>query len=268
MVPLINMRKALLYIIKIMKLSLTTELAYKMDFIWFIFMMPVFLASEIFGIYFIFAAGGSGTIAGFTMTEFLFVSSIAAFNWIISSFSPLSSGRITSQIITGDLDTYLLKPISPALSIWFQKIYMKRFLMLFVRIIVLMCLIVFGHISLSLGQISSIAFIVVTSVILYHTFFIFGDSLCFWFSKLEMNEMLFELTEQTVYYPASIYPDIMRKLCTFVIPIFLISNPVYLVLKNTYTFWDMMFTLCMVLLWVGIAGLTWTKGQRIYESAN
>lgn len=262
------MKKILRYLRRTLRMSFLLNLEYRMDLIWFLFMMPVFLASELLGIYFIFVAGNITTIAGFTFKEFLFVSSLSALAWMLTSLTAIGAGLIVRQINDGKLDIFLLKPLPLFTAVMGQKFYVKRFLQIFVRIILLFCIVYFGQMTFTIKEIFLIIYIFLTTLILYFSIFIAIESVTFWIPKFDGAEFLFEFIDQVIYYPAGIYPDIFRNVLTYIVPIFLLANPVYLVLQNTYQRKDMLITFLLTILWIIIAKIVWSTGQRAYQSAN
>ncbi|MFN7161237.1 MAG: ABC-2 family transporter protein [Candidatus Gracilibacteria bacterium] len=262
------MKKILRYLSRTLHMSFLLNAAYRMDFIWFVIMMPVFLASELLGIYFLFAAGNLERIAGFTFVEFVFVSSLAALTWMFTSLSAIGAGLIVRQINSGHIDMFLLKPLPFSIAVIGQKFYIKRFLQIFVRIIILICVLYFGKLTLSILQVFQILYVLATSLILYYALFIAAESLSFRFANLDMGNVLYDTIDQTTYYPAAVYPAMMRFIFTYILPIFLLVNPVYLILKNEYSFTHVITAFVITFLWILIAWYFWTEGKNAYESAN
>lgn len=263
------MKKHFRYLRRISRLSLLKAMAYPINFLWFFCLAPVFLASEMLGYYFLFTAGNIETVAGFSLAQIVFVSSCAALiSFFCTLFTILTDGTVTSQIVRGEIDHIYLKPLHSFIMIWGQQSSPITFILLLIRIAILMIVIIYGPIILSFHQLLETIYIFFTSIILLHCVYISSEALAFWFPNLDMNEYTYLCTHDMLDYPSSIYPSFFRNITTYIFPFFLISNPLFLVLNNSYTLYDALLTLVQIVIWVTITALLWIYGQRRYTSAS
>lgn len=249
-------------------MSAMQPLMYPNDFIASLLMMPVFLCISISGTYLIFYANSGHLIAGVSIYEMLFVEIFSALIWLFSTITPLGNGMIGFQIISGGLDRFILQPLPGFLSIFFQKLYIQKFILICIRIVLLLLVLFLGHFTFSLIQLLQLLFILVTSMILLHSIFIFGEALNFWFPNSNFSQHFFQYAQNYTDYPSKIYPDFFVKIFTYLIPLFLIGNPVYFILKNEFTLTFFYIIVGISILWTAIACILWQTGKKHYQSAN
>lgn len=262
------MKKYLRYLRRILHMSLIQLLIYPGDFFWSIFMMPIRILVSVLSIYFVLAVSTQHTLAGLSIYHLLFVGSSTSLIWYMSTFTPLGVGRIGSQIISGKLDGYLLKALPPFICIIFQDIFIHRIIQILIHLLMLTVIIIVGHIHFNLWQIFQILFVSLSSSILLHSIFLLGDALYFWFPNHNFSDFFLAHADNFARYPASIYPNPLRFFFIFILPAFLIGNPLYEVIQNTYTLPLFFTTIILMIFWLVLAIVAWSSGIKIYESAN
>lgn len=265
----IDMKKHFRYIQHIFSLSIQKNLAYPKDLFWFLLFTPVFLFTEALGLYLIFTVNGSQSIMGFTFLDGYFISSIIALIWMLSAvLTQVSTGKITHDILHGGLDYILLKPISPFVALWFQQSEPKKIPLLLLRVLILLCIFYYGNYSFSPLQYGALLSILLTSILLFHCFFLCSEHLAFFLPSFNGNMLTFQLVDTFTFFPPTIYPKPLIGFFSIILPFFLVGVPVYAIINNTYTWGDFFLSWSLTILWSTLTYLLWKEGVKRYISAN
>ncbi len=173
------------------------------------------------------------------------------------------------RIINGGLDKFLVRPMNTLFAILFERVSVVYFLEQFIASIILIGIIL-GHysISVAIGDVVCSLLILVIGVVIYH--FVYGivTFLAFWVGKVGVfRAIIFGLAESK-QYPITIFPDKLRSLLTFVIPVALISYyPTVIFLGKMKV--GICFLLQISILFIVIFSIfrfVWCKGLKRYEA--
>lgn len=262
------MKKHLRYISLIFFLSLRQERAYPLDNFILFFSKPLLIGLEFLGVYFLYTASGNSSIAGFSQAQMLIVLNLSYLTFLCTTVIPPGTGITTTQISNGKLDPFFLRPQGLFFSFWTQRFYPMRLVEIALRFVYLLLVLFMGHLIITPIQWFSIGVICLLSIFLFLIFFSIGDSLSFWFPFVDFNELFFEFTDHLGYYPNTLYPKSIQLIFTYILPFFLLGNPMYQVFSGTYSLSLFGMHFLIVLCWLCIAIVLWSKGIQRYDSAN
>ena len=176
--------------------------------------------------------------------------------------------RIVRHVQNGTLDYVLLKPISSQLwlSLRFISPWGKP------SILVGLVLIVFGvinsNVKIDLLSISFAILMIISSLLILYSLWFLIATTSIWFVKVwNANEVL-RSTLVASRYPLSAYPDSLRKIFTFILPIaFLTTIPAQAILNNV-SITLISLTLFVSLIFFLISTKFWVFALRFYTSAS
>lgn len=174
-----------------------------------------------------------------------------------------------SLVREGKLDRFLCLPINTMFAVLVSQIPIVYIVQqLAVGIITFLIVCVYYNIgilisNLVIGLISLVAGILVYQMI--YAIVTFGS---FWHENIsDIRNVIFSV-EQSKYYPLSIFPDAVKKVFTFIIPVSLISYyPTKIILGQYTVTLNDVFVLCVfVSLTFLLVRFVWKRGLRRYEA--
>lgn len=184
-------------------------------------------------------------------------------------YTVLASGRIPGQILRGELDFLFLKPMRTGFLILFQQVFFYSIPSIALRAFLLVIVFIVSGISLTPLQTSYVLFVLISSLGIVSLLFAFFLGLCFYVENLaSAREFLHGLIQDTTRYPKEIYPFFWQTIGVYLIPIFLVGNPMFKVLHSEYTIIDLLTTLIIVSILSIVINLLWKEGLKRYISAN
>lgn len=234
-----------------------------------VLIVPCFMAVEMGTIFLILSAGSAKALGGYTLYEMLFVLLSSRLINEIATFSTLTSTRIPYQIVKGELDAFLCKPLSSFILIGIQQMYIKKFLGIFYDILAMIVVMLLGSINLDTTMILLGTIVFLESCCIYFCMTTAAVTLSFHFDGLkDVQDYIHETRASISNYPTTIFPGPFRFFFTYIFPIFLVATPLFQVLHNTYTFEDFIIGLSITSICILFTTALWSTGLRKYSSAN
>lgn len=74
--------------------------------------------------------------------------------------------------------------------------------------------------------------------------------------------------DQFSRYPKSVYPHALQFFLSFIIPIFVVINPIYNVIDGSFDKWKLLEITSVTAVFTILAWTVWLKGLKRYASAN
>ena len=110
-------------------------------------------------------------------------------------------------------------------------------------------------------------YILVISLVIYTILYWLAALANFYWPNFQGLLLFINNIAEVNRYPKTVYPYLMQFLLTFVFPIFLVENPIYNVLENSFS-WEMGVQMGLMTLILGMIFLIlWEDGLRRYSSA-
>lgn len=195
---------------------------------------------------------------------------IGVYTVITGLFVFISPGifSFSKKVYSGELDFYLTKPISPLITASFSKCNLGSSL---ANVGSGIFLTAWGISKLDKIRIQDLGLgllLICVGLILSYFMFLLPQLLSFWVLKVDkLNSTLWSLWDFN-NMPMMIYPNSIRFLGIYLIPVFLITNPAGYSLVGNPQLW---LTISMFVVTMALYGLflvVWKRGIKRYHSSN
>jgi ABC-2 type transport system permease protein len=229
----------------------------------------MYFVTQILLIKMLFVASGVDRIAGFSIDKIYLVFALSQISIIfVYVFIQSNTPLVINQINNGLLDFFLVKPADTKFLIMTQ-----RFVAVQVYIIILYLIVFFpylhytGVLNLTWQQFGWLFYITINSVLIHGLLLWIGAILNFVWPNFRIFHVFVNNTLDVIKYPKRIYPQVIQGFLTFLVPIFLIINPAFEVLKGSFG-WADFVNIFLITLMFGLIFLNLFKyGLRRYNSA-
>jgi ABC-2 type transport system permease protein len=210
----------------------------------------------------------TNSIAGWTRYEILML--VAYTGFIDSTYTFLANAGVgeTSLLVNqGTMDFILLKPINKQFYISFRKISIPQFYNIVIGVVLMIYFINKLNIDLNLYKIIIFIVLSVNTLFIMYNFFFIIMMLSFWFINMDF---IYGLTPEVFTIgnkPIKIYPNILQKIFTYIIPLAVAFNyPVEFLVKGLNI---QGIILCFVVSLgiFGVAQIVLRAGIKRYSSA-
>lgn len=205
-------------------------------------------------------------VNGWTENDyFILITFTNSASYIYNIFFILGHESLSENILDGNLDYYFTRPVS---SYWLIAGGSIDIPSIFNFIISFFLLITFLHKDkVTVYQLAIIIFLLISAAFMIFLLNQICLTLLFWFNGLTE---LGGIVEDFISYasrPKSIFPKLIQKLFTFVIPILLMTNISNEYLKYGITSYTIYYFVFLIMLFL-VSKALWKKGIKRYASAN
>ncbi len=261
-------RKYLFIYFLFVKNSIMSQMEYRINFIFCIFMEIAFLCIKLLYVLVVYGLGFE--VNGINAESMLlFVGTFSIMTGIYCSLFYVNFTSLAEHIRTGSLDLMMIKPIS------LQFLSTLRFIDIGMPIPNIgggLIMVIIGWHRLNLPvtpyYIFGFAFFIIIGTLLTYAIFILPQLLSFWTIKTnginEVSNGLWDFNN----VPMLLLNKYIRRFGTFIIPVFLVTNlsPLFILgrLDYFYILWEIIATV----VFLTIAKLVWNFAIRNYTSAN
>lgn len=251
---------------RIFELELSSEMAYKTNFI--IKSFALIIADLIGPIITMLIYSSSSGIPGWSFEEFILFQGTFIFVTGISHAFILAFPRIVVENVReGTFDKILTKPFNTLLYLTFSAIDIEGFAEVFAGI----GLIIFAFIKLNL-TVFSLNFLIyilimIIALLFLYSLFIIISALAFLFVRsFALFELLFKILDVS-RYPMNIYSIEMRFMFTFILPVAIVSFYPALALLGRFSIATFIEILVPVSIFFAVSLFIWNLGIKKYTSA-
>ena len=244
------------------RLNLASSLEYRASFFTQAFGMALSNSSFIFFWWIAFSQIG-GDIAGYSFADVLFIWAVTSTGFGIGSILFTNARRLTSLIVTGELDAFLLQPCNTLLNVLCAKTTLSSYGDLvygFVIMAIFYARDPGAWLWFILGSVLCGVLITAITLAAHSLSFFWGDASA-------IGQMATEFTLNFSLYPDRIYAPAVRALMYSLIPAG-IAVHVPLRLFRDYSPAVLMVSLLVSAAYCAAAGLVFYRGLRRYESGN
>lgn len=205
--------------------SVQTDIEYRADFF-------TRLAASLFGLLttvgsLAIAFHYAGQIKGWTFAQAMVLLAVYyLMDGLIEMIIAPNMREIMVQVREGTLDFVLLKPISSQFMATFRTLNIWRAANVLVG--VGLTIYTLGQLSLGVGPQQALLFGVTLAagIVVVYSFWLVLVTLTFWFVRIDNLEQIIWQAFETGRYPVEIYPNWLRMIMTYVIPVvFIITVP-------------------------------------------
>lgn len=201
-----------------LEVSLARLTIFRADFLFFFAWLSVEIIIDVAFFWVIY--GSSKGIPGWTLHELIFFVLVSGLFYDIF-FSLCGDGPLefVNNFTKGELDFTLIKPVNALFYLTFKEINLRNFS--FTRLVGLIILWPQMHFTFGVGELFIAALSMALAVFAMHSLFVVIMASVFY--TMEGNaamEAYWRLTD-AINYPKEIYPNIVGKIFTFVVPVIL-----------------------------------------------
>ena len=176
---------------------------------------------------------------------------------------------IGQMVQTGELDMYLVKPVSLQFLVTLRQWSFPMFLANFIAGSILIA--TGWHragLPVSFGRVAGFLFLLVCSNLLTYSLFLIPNLLCFWIVSARGLEAITAAMWDFNNMPQMIYGKWIQRIGTFILPVFIITNFPGLFLMGKLPFAMFLWAVAAPVLFFFLARIMWKKAVRNYSSAS
>lgn len=161
------------------------------------------------------------TVGGWNLAQIAFLwgmveMSFGFMDMIFSGFDPANFGR---RIRQGTFDQMLLRPVNLTIQVFGDEFIIRRLGRMIQGVAIFVFALILGDIEWTFVKAAYLPFVFAGLVLYFGGLFMIGATITFW--TVESVEAINILTyggSEMVAYPMHIYPDILRRTFTYIIP--------------------------------------------------
>ena len=265
-----KVNKYLKVLSRIIKMSFMKTMMYRSDFLFGTLTTMLWLLMQIFFTILLFGTSQVKTIGGLTQNQMLFglwfmeMLTMPFFFFVIRNVRNIMKG-----VNEGKLDFFFLKPLNTSFNILLQEVDASgAHVILFYTIIGIVIFCLAPQEFLDWRKILLGIYVYVTSGIIQYALFVIVASLNFYSQNFLGGWWLMVNSQDLQRYPRQIYPAFIQIFLTTIFPIFLIINPIFNIMTQTFDLQLGLHIALVALIFTIIARTIWLNGLRRYESAN
>lgn len=160
-------------------------------------------------------------LAGWSFAQIMFLLALRLLSHgLYVVFALEISGSLAQYILRGEFDRFLLKPVHPLILLMFNRIELRGLTDLVSGIVMFAVSSAMLDLSWSLGHILLLVAAVVGAFFIELSVYLLASSTSFWFNNSDaLRVVVFQLHEQYLLYPITIYGRPVQYLLTFLLPL-------------------------------------------------
>lgn len=250
------------------KNSLSAQMQYRFNFAMGILVDCVFFLNKLIYALIVYQTGSY--IEGLSPDEvLLYVGTFSIVQGLYTTFFLVNLNQtLPESIRTGDLDLYMVKPISLQFMVSCQYIELSTMIPDLLGGIVVVC-IAASRLGLEISTLNVLGYagLIVIGVMLSYGILFSIQLLAFFFIKIQaisdLTGELFGLNN----LPSKVYHKSIQFIGTFVVPIFLVTNLAPRYLMNRLGKWSAIGFICITIAILMVCRKLWKRVLRAYTSA-
>jgi ABC-2 type transport system permease protein len=250
------------------KINLQQELAYRADTIVNILTSLMWLAWELLGLGIIFS--NTNSIAGWRVGDILALLGVfKIINTFMQAIVWPNTEKFNQGIREGTLDYTFLLPVNSQLMVSFNRIVIWNAWNVLLGLgLLIVGLFVINSETPSLPSILVFLLLTISGALVIYSLWIALISLTFWFTKFDNNVTLMQALMDTGRFPSLVYPEWLRVIVTFIIPIALATTVPLQALRGELTGWQIALALFAGVCATILAAQVWKAGIQRYSGAS
>jgi len=265
-----GMKKSWQVLARILKISVSLFFIYRANFIYGVTASLTYGILYILLFWLVFQAGKINQIAGYSLYEIYFIFSLSQILVMLNSVViDVNVRNLQIKIDRGRLDDVLMRPWNSLLAVSFGYIRLRDVVSLLFYVFFVGWY-VMPHLSVvwNLIGIAKLTLIMTISLVLYWVLSWLAAFVWFFWPKMNAFRLMINTVYDINRFPREIYPQGLSWFLIYILPIFLIVNPVFLWLKGSYHGEIIFRDLGVMLIFVLVYAITWREGLKRYSSAN
>ena len=208
-------------------------------------------------------------IAGWVENEVLLLVFVCGLIDSIHSFL-CATGYISipGKINSGELDFLILKPINNRFYMAFQYVNIGQIFNIIFNFIMTTYFLFMVYPNLGAGKVVLFYLLVLNGLLIVNTFYFMLSMLAFWVIQVSaiigFSQELFTIGNK----PINIYPKVLQKIFTFIVPFAVAFSYPVLFLKNELSVSGVMMSFVISIIFFLVSCFVYKKGIKRYSSAS
>lgn len=264
---MIEVRKHIKIYFVFIKNCIIQQMEYRSNFIINILVECMFLLSKLLYVFIVYKVGNN--ISGLTSDQvILFIGTFMILTAIYTGFFMENFYAISEKVKKGDLDLLITKPISLQFQLTLRGVNIALPIPNIIAGVVMVTT-AWSRLAIPINVVNILLYLglLVCGVILTYSVYLFPQLLSFWIVKtssiVEITDKLWDFNNM----PMSIYNKWMKRIGTFVIPVFVITNFPVMSVVGTLSFIQKIWAVIAPLFFFLLARLSWRYAIKHYSSA-
>jgi ABC-2 type transport system permease protein len=247
--------------------SVISELAYRVNFVWQLFQSLLSLGVSLAGLGVIFSY--TETLGGWRPDEILaLVGVYFVVGGLIGLVIQPSMEQFIESVRDGKLDFTLTKPADAQLIVSIRQVDIWRLIDIVLGLAVLaIALIQLGE-KVGGWQAGAFVLMLIAGGVIVYSFFLILATLSFWLVRVENILMIFQSMYEAGRWPISLYPGWLRYGLTFIIPVAFATTVPAEALTGRLTWQTLLGAVVLAILLFAVSRAFWRVGLRRYSGAS
>ena len=215
-----------------------------------------------------------GSLKGWSLGQVAFLYGLAEFSFGIMDliFSGFDPGYFGFKIRIGSFDQILLRPTNITLQVLGSDFALRRFGKIIIGIFIISTGVKIITIEWNYEKIILTLLVILSQILFFGSLFIIGATITFWtVESIEVMNIFTYGGSYMISHPMHIYPDLLRRFFTYIVPVIFISYfPVLTILEIPSPFhiphWVPYFAPVIGGLFLSLALIFWAFGIKHYQS--
>ncbi|MFO0974690.1 MAG: ABC-2 family transporter protein [Phycisphaerae bacterium] len=227
----------------------------------------VHVAAELMGLWVLFS--NTRSLNGWTVWQT--VALLGVFRVMVASirlFIAPNMRQTMEDIRNGTLDFVLLRPVATLFLASFRRVVMVELFDVLLGLSMTSVAVVKLRGTISVAGLASFVLLVCAGVLICYAIWLSLATLSFWFTRVANIEMIFWNLFEVGRYPVDIYPPMMRRLLTYVIPVAFITTVPAQAACQPIAPLKLLFGLAVGSALLAAAARFWRYGLRHYSGAS
>ena len=247
--------------------SVISELAYRVNFVWQLFQSLLSLGVSLAGLGVIFSY--PETLGGWRPDEILaLVGVYFLVGGLIGLIIQPGMEQFIESVRDGKLDFTLTKPADAQLIVSIRRVDIWRLIDIVLGLAVLaIALIQLGE-KVGGWQAGAFVLMLIAGGVIVYSFFLILATLSFWLVRVENILMIFQSMYEAGRWPISLYPGWLRYGLTFIIPVAFATTVPAEALTGRLTWQTLLGAVVLAILLFAVSRAFWRVGLRQYSGAS
>jgi ABC-2 type transport system permease protein len=250
-----------------LRVSIMTELAYRANFIVQLFQSLLELGTALGGLAVIFSF--TDNLGGWRPDEVLALLGVYfLLGGVIGLVIQPGMEQLIESVRDGTLDFILTKPEDAQMLVSARKVEIWKFINIFLGMGVLAYAVIKLNEQLTGWQIAAFAVMLFAGIAIIYSFWLILATLSFWFVRVENILEIFQSMYDAGRWPVSLYPDWLRFLLTFIIPVAFATTVPAEALTGRLTWQTLVGAGLLAVFMIFISRVFWKIGLKRYSGAS
>lgn len=239
-----------------LRLNLQQSLAYRADTVVTLLLVVFGVGFDLISLSIIFA--NTTSINGWRAGDLIALLGVfRVLNVLMFTIIWPNTEEFNRSIREGTLDYTFLLPANSQLLVTIRRIALWRLIDLVIAVVLIVAGLSMVGNTATLPALAAFLVLIFTGGIAVYSLWIMLLALTFWFTKFDNNVTLLHALTDTGRFPATVYPNWLRVLVTYIVPIALATTIPLQALRGELAWWE-------VLIFIGVSVIAFILSRRIW----